>query len=255
MNPENHENMVRYFFVEVVEAALNLALSQDPQALHQLQAHHGSVIKIKTQEPDISFFVVVVEDGVQICTEHEGPVTARIRLPMGLFARYVLGIADDGFSLAEQDIKISGDEETLMALSEIAVEFNLWNVCKRILRNWLPEFNSWEDILLALRSQDADWMKRLEHLPQLVNSGIEMIREQAEIQQIQLREIGAIREQLDADRRASQISTAIGLCLIVVAFLSHNGYLQVPQLEGFSLDTMILLAVAMTLLVPRLLRR
>lgn len=255
MNPENNENMVRYFLVEVLEAAFNLALSYDPEALERLQAHHGAVIKIKTQDPDISFFVVIVDDGIQLCAEHEGPVTARVRMPMGLFARYVLGVSDSNFFMDVDSLKMSGDEQTLLELVEIAQDFNLWRICKRILKSWLPQFDSLEELLNALRSQDADWMARLEHLPQLVNQGIEMIRDQAELQQVQLREIRAIRRQLDADRRASQISTAIGLCLIVVAFLAHNGYLQLPQLEGLSLDTLVLLVVAMVLLIPRLVRK
>ena len=255
MNPDSHENMVRYFFVEVLEAAFNLALSYDPEALKRLQAFHGAVIKVKTQEPDVTFYVVVVDEGIQLYAEHEGPVTSRVRLPMGLFARYILGVGTDSDVDYQQGLKVSGDEATLMALVEIARDYNLWAICKRIIRSWLPEYDSLEDFLGALRSQDADWMKRLEHLPQLVNQGIEMIREQAEIQQIQLREIRAIREQLDADRRASQISTAIGLCLIVAAFLTHNGLLIVPQLESYSLDTLILLVVALVLLIPQLLRR
>lgn len=255
MNLENNDNMVRYFFVEVLEAAFNLALSYDPEAQARLQVHHGAVIKIKTQDPDISFFVVVVDEGIQLFAEHEGPVTARVRLPMGLFARYVLGVGESNFFLDAENLKVSGDEGTLLALAQIASDFNLWRICKRILKSWLPQFDSLEELLNALRSQDADWMARLEHLPQLVNQGIEMIREQAELQQVQLREIRAIRQQLDADRRASQISTAIGFCLIVVAFLAHNGYLQVPRIEGISLDTLILLIVAMVLLVPRLVRK
>lgn len=255
MNPENHENMVRYFFVEVLEAAFNLALSYDRAALNQLRQHHGAVIKIKTYDPDISFFVVVVDEGIQLFAEHEGPVTARVRLPMGLFARYVLGVGSENFFMDQDGLKVSGDEEVLLQLAQIAQDFNLWQICKRILRNWLPQFDSLEDLLTALRSQDADWMARLEHLPQLVNQGIEMIRDQAELQQLQLREIRAIRAQLDADRRASQISTVVGLCLIVVAFLAHNGYLQVPQLEEYSFETLVLVVVAMVLLVPRLVRK
>lgn len=255
MNPENQENMVRYFFVEVLEAAFNLALSSDGEALERLRPYHGAVIKVKTIDPDISFFVVVVDEGIQLFAEHEGPVTARVRLPMGLFARYVLGVGDGNFFMESDSIKVSGDEDTLLALVAIAQDFNLWRLCKRILKSWLPQFDSLEEFLAALRSQDADWMARLEHLPQLVNQGIEMIRDQAELQQVQLREIRAIRTQLDADRRASQISTAIGLCLIVVAFLAHNGYLQVPQLEEYSLDTLILIILAMVLLIPRLVRK
>ena len=257
MNPENNENMVRYFFVEVLEAAFNLALSQDPGALERLEPQHGAVIKIKTQDPDISFFVVVVDEGIQLFAEHEGPVTARVRMPMGVFARYVLGVGDSpaNFLADTGNIRVSGDEQTLLELATIASDFNLWRICKRILKSWLPQFDSLEDLLTALRSQDADWMARLEHLPQLVNQGIEMIRDQAELQQIQLREIRAIRKQLDADRRASQISTAIGLCLIVVAFLAHNGYLQLPQLQAYSFETMVLVVVALVLLIPRLVRK
>ena len=81
------------------------------------------------------------------------------------------------------------------------------------------------------------------------------VRMQGELLQQQADEIREIRRQLDGDRRANQISTLIGFCLIVVAFLAHNGYLQVPQIEGLSFDTVLLLILSMVLLIPRLLAR
>jgi len=42
------------------------------------------------------------------------------------------------------------------------------------------------------------------------------------------------------------------LILIIVAFLTHNGYLEMLAVNDMSLDTMIVLTVAVVLLVPRL---
>ena len=40
--------------------------------------------------------------------------------------------------------------------------------------------------------------------------------------------------------------------LLVVAFLAHNGYLQVPQLESISMDTLVLVILSMVILIPRM---
>jgi hypothetical protein len=82
-----------------------------------------------------------------------------------------------------------------------------------------------------------------------------MVRHQGEIQALQMQELRIIRMQLESDRRTSQISTLIGFCLIIVAFMAHNGYLQLQPLQMVSFDTAIMLIVAMVLLVPRLLRK
>lgn len=251
---ETNESMIRYLVLEVVEAAINLALSYEPEALERLRDHNGRVVRIKTTAPDWMFFVAICHDGVQLFAEYEETVDARLTLPTALLAQYILG-SDNGDVQGAEGVRVSGDLLLLSELLRILQEFSIWAVCKRILNNWLPDFEGFSGLIEALKNHDPAWIVRLEHLPQLANETLLTVRMQGEIQQQQMQEIRAIRRQLDADRRASQISTAIGFCLIVVAFLAHNGYLQVPVIEGMSLDTVLLLILSMVLLIPRLLGR
>ncbi len=255
MTENNNESMVRYLLIEIAEAAIGMALDNDTELCERVRSLSGHIIRIKTDTPDLSFYIEFSEGAVHLYAEHEGPVSARVRLPSHLMASQLLGLP---VSLDDEDlelIRLSGDEAVVAELKSIAQEFSLWRLLKNIIAGWLPDYETLEELLVAMRSNDPDWMTRFEHLPQLVNETMMLLREQQRLQQQQMQEIRAIREQLNADRRASQISTVVGFCLIVVAFMAHNGYLKVPQLETLSLDTVIMLIVAMVLLVPRMIRQ
>ena len=254
MAMESNESMIRYLVLEVIEAAVNLSLSYEPEALAQVRRHSGRVIRIKTLAPDWMFCVVLCEDGVQLFAEYEESVDSRITLPTALLAQYLLGTSEadlDGLD----GVRVSGDLELLAELLGLLRDFSIWAVCKRILNNWLPDFEGFAGLLEALKNHDPAWIVRLEHLPQLANETLLAVRMQGELLQQQANEIRDIRDKLDADRRANKISTVIGFCLLLVAFLAHNGYLQVPVLDAMSLDTVLLLILSMVLLVPRLLGR
>lgn len=254
MAMESNESMIRYLVLEVIEAAVNLSLSYEPEALEQVRQHSGKVIRIKTLAPDWMFAVVLCHDGVQLFAEYEETVDARLTLPTSLLAQYILGTSDA--DLQDLDgVRASGDVALLAELLRVLQAFSIWTACKRILNNWLPEFAGFGGLLEALKHHDPAWIVRLEHLPQLANETLLMVRRQNELLQQQAEEIRAIRRQLDADRNANRISTVIGFCLMLVAFFAHNGYLQVPLLDNLSMDTVLLLILSMVLLIPRLLRR
>jgi hypothetical protein len=247
----NEESMVRYLATEVLESAVNLALSYEPMAQERLQDHVGRVLRIKTTSPDWMFFLAICDDGVQFFLEYEEVVDARITLPTSLLTQYVLGNHAENVMDAD-GVRVSGDLDFLNDILVIALEFSIWSLVKRVLNSWLPEFEGFTGLIEALKNNDPAWIVRLEHLPQLANETLMAVRAQGELQQQQIKEIEAIKQQLASDRRANRISTVIGFCLIVVAFLAHNGYLKVPQLEGVSIDTLVLLILSMVILIPRM---
>ncbi len=251
MQNNNDESMIRYLVSEVVESAINMALSHEPQALERLQDHQGRVLRVKTTNPNWMFFLAIHEEGVQLFLEYEEVVDARITLPTSSLTQYVLGASADSLDDAE-GVRVSGDVDFLNDVMGITLEFSLWNLVKRILNSWLPEFEGLAGLIEALKNHDPAWIVRLEHLPQLANETLLTVKAQGEVQQQQMQELTYIKNQLAADRRANRISTAIGFCLIVVAFLSHNGYLQVPQLQNISFETLVLLILSMVILIPRM---
>lgn len=254
MSHPNDEPMVRYLALSLIEAAINLALSHEPAALDRVRQRKGKVLRIKTTGPDWMFFVAMCDDGVHLFLDSEESADARLTLPFTLLAQYVLGSSSSD-TLAAEGVRVSGDLELLVELMNAVQTFSLWRVCKSILGEWLPQYEGFTGLVEALKHNDPAWIVRLEHLPQLANELLVAMRAQAEVQQQQMAQIRAIQQQLDADRKANQVSTLIGFCLMLVAFLAHNGYLQVPAIQHLSLDTLILLILSVALLVPRLLRR
>jgi len=253
MSIDNNESISQILVIELLEAAINQALSSDLGAIQRIQALSGRVIRIKTHSPDFSFYVVLCDDGVQLFTEHEGPVDARLKVSSWLFARHVLGVAQEPEAGDEGDkIKVTGDVELLAELFAITTEYSVWALLGKIIQHWLPDFESFDDVLQAIREYEPSWVSRIEHLPQLANDTLTMLEQQQDVQQQLSNDVGQIKQMLESSSRANQISTVIGFLLIMVAFLAHNGYLQVAAISGLSLDTMIMLIVAMVLLVPRL---
>ncbi|MAR90018.1 MAG: hypothetical protein CML06_03935 [Pseudomonadales bacterium] len=248
---QQQESMVRYLVLEVLESAVNLALSQEPGARERLQDHVGRTLRIKTTGPDWMLFLKVREGGVQFFLAYQEEVDARITLPASLLLQYLLGTEGDDLLQAE-GVRASGDGELMRDLLLIALEFSIWSLARRVLQSWLPEFEGIAGLVEAFKNNDPAWIVRLEHLPQLANETLMAVRVQGELQQQQIREIAAIKRQLAADWRANRISTVIGFCSLVVAFLAHNGYLRVPQLEGISMDTLVLAILAMVILIPRM---
>lgn len=237
--------------MEVLESAVNLALSYEPEAAKRLSDHAGRMIRIKTINPDWMFYLALRKDGVQFYSDCDEPVDVRVTLPTSLLSQYILGSKTDPQEFVDS-VRLSGDTELLDSLLSIALEFSLWNLVKRILKDWLPEFDGVTGLIDALKRHDPAWIVRLEHLPQLANETLQVVRLQGELQQTQIMELNAIKQQLASDRKMNRISTIIGLCLIVVAFCANNGFLTVPVLDGFSLDTLVLLVLALVILVPRI---
>lgn len=259
MSAEQPESMAGLLVMELMEYAVNLALSSDPKALEQLADHTGKVIRVKTLDPHAIFYLTVCDSGVQLSTHHEDMVNARMRLPTALLARLLVGGQALGGDNAFAEVRVAGDEQLLRDLLAVAIDFNLWHVTKRIVQRWLPEFQSLEDLLRLIRDQDPGWMARLEHLPQLTHETFQAVKELRALQGEQLEEMRRLRLQLDRDRRAGQVSTVIGLVMIVAAFLLHNGYLAFSALD-WSITTpafseLLMLIVALVILVPRLMGR
>ena len=255
MSDEINESIGEMLVIELREAAINQALSYDPNVLDRFRFYSCRVIRVKAHDPDFSFYLSFCDDGIQLFVDHEGPIDARLKMSSWMFARHVLGVsAIDAaeHSMGEEKIKVSGDTQLLAELLDITSEYSVWALLRKIIQHWLPEFESFEDVLRALREHEPAWMSRIEHLPQLVNETLVMLKEQNLAQQKQSDEISRIRMMLESDRRANQVSTVIGFVLIIVAFLTHNGYLEVLAVNDMPLDTMIMLTVAVVLLVPRL---
>lgn len=250
MSAQNDESIFRYLLAEVVEGAVNSALAYEPMAKEHLRDHLGRVLRIKTTDPDWIVFVAICDDGIQLYADYEDFVDARITLPASLVTQTFLN--NNKRPLTQmKEVRCSGDLDFIEDVLAIARQFNLWTLITRLFQSWMPEASNVSQLIEALKHNDPAWVDRLQHLPQLANETLMAVRDQGEMLYRQEQEIALVKAQLMADRRTNRISTLIGFCLILVAFLAHNGYLKVPAVENISLDTLILLILSMVILIPR----
>lgn len=243
---EEAERGLGYFFAELLEAAIKLALSHDPEARRALGAFAGHTLKIKCVDPHIVFYVHIDLDGVRLSDTHQGIVHARVKLPTALLVRHCIGLGEGATDFSS--VKTSGDEALLGSLAALIMRFNLLNVCKELIGTWLPEFGSVDELLAMMRAGDADWLQRLEHLPQLINQNIEMTRKQAELLEQQHQQLLAIQRQLDT--RSSHRWVAIPGLLIAAAWVwceASGG--TVLGLPGATLERALLVVLALAVLM------
>jgi len=241
--------------VELLETAVNQAVSYDVQALELLSTHVGRVVAIKITDPDFSFYMSFSAEGVQLFSEHEGPVDARLKVSSSLFARYVLGVPGEKAPFDMDEVVVTGDTVLLAELMQVALDFSLWVLLKRILSKWLPEYGSLDDVLRALREHEPAWLSRLDHLPQLVNDTVHILRAQRKVHSQQLAEIMEIKQQLEFDRKAGRVGAVIGVMLVVSVLIGAQFELPLYSFGAVSSDTLIVLCVAVALLAPKLFRR
>jgi len=261
----DNESMTRLLVFGLLEAALNEALQHDPEALALLAEHRGKTVRIRTDKPDFSVYVTLAADGVHVFDEHEGPISARVRAPAAVLARYLFGYQPgrvDDHQRSDQKlndpgvgaIRSSGDAALLQALVDVGGRCNIWQVCQRLLSEWLPEHTGFSDVVRLLREYDPAWIDRLQHMPELVQDVITEIKRQADVQQQQLLEIRLIKQRLDAERRKDCIAVLMGLMMMGASLL---GSVTLPVVVDWypiargSFEALLLMVVGAILVVPR----
>ncbi len=92
-----------------LEMALDLYLTQDPQALRRCIALEGKIIGLDINGLGLSLYFLPGSDGIQVSSHYEGDVDARLTgSPIG-FARLALGSRED--ALFKGAVELKGDTE------------------------------------------------------------------------------------------------------------------------------------------------
>jgi len=100
-----------------LEAALELYLKQDPEALTHCAAMAGKVIELDITGVGLTLYFIPGADGIQVFSRYEGEAdTKLVGSPLG-FARLALGNREN--ALFQGDVEIRGDSETGQQFQDI----------------------------------------------------------------------------------------------------------------------------------------
>jgi len=251
---DDSESMVQLMLLGVIESAINKALSLDADSLTSLSELSGKVVRIKTQAPYMSLYLMICDNGVQVFNQHDGPVDARIRAPARTLAWHVFGppSGEDESLINDIEITVTGDRDLVERIGAIAEEFNLWTSVQRILDEWLPEYSSFDEIWKSLKSRDPIWIERLQYLPQMLNDTVLELRRHGDLQEKQLEEMRAIRLHLESQQRYSIRVVFVGLLCLLLAVLSATGLISIPNIDTLPIEAWLFGLLGLGLIVPRL---
>lgn len=101
-----------------MEAAINRVLQLDPESLARIQLLQGKVVAIELRGPNVSFYLIPDDRGLNVFSHFEGDVDAVLRgSPLSMVR---MGVADHASDvLLSGDVEISGNVELGQQLRDI----------------------------------------------------------------------------------------------------------------------------------------
>ncbi|HLR18015.1 MAG TPA: hypothetical protein VK099_09130 [Alcanivoracaceae bacterium] len=205
-----HTSLSRTIVLNALEMLLNEALLHDAKAHERLQALDGTVIRVRIEQPDDVFFILIHADGVEILTEFDGYVTVRVRGALGPILQWWL--VPNSSTPEHEVVRVLAPEEQLQLLLSTISEFSLWTV----VRNWLDRYTHIDDLLALLRREDPHWFKHISTLPKTVEKlEMEVARQRLRHEDL-ADEVQQLKQQLRADKARDNISLVLAvLCWFI----------------------------------------
>ena len=245
---EEQRSLTRFLTLGALETVLNQALALDGQAAARLSALHGTVVRIRLDKPATSLYILLVEDGIEVLHDYEGPVHIRVRTSLGALLQWLLAPAAD---LADDDrIRITGNEPQLGLLLSAVAEFDLWTA----MRRWLDEHVRIEDLLALLRREDPRWLARLDQVCGQVEQIANELGRQRLLQEEILDAVLGLKRGMRRERRLDLLFLSSGMTLLFGAFATATGQLPLLLLHAETgMQTLVLASLGLTLILSRLL--
>lgn len=244
--------MVRQWMMSIAESAMNKALHIHPESESLLRPLCGHVIRIKTHDPYLSFYLSFDHDGVQVLGFYDGLVSARVHGSASYFLRMLFSGSELRES-PERHIRVIGDRALTANLFQLAQAWDFWDICRRLINEWLPKHEGFNDIVTVLKAYDPAWVERLQYLPQTMSQTLSELKQVNEVQQAQLQEIRQIKSMLEQQRKIHHFTLTVGVIFCLVAIgLSSEWASPILQEKNVMLGW-VLGAVGIALVGPSLL--
>lgn len=232
-----------------LETLLNQVLTGHPRGREQLAALHGTVVRVRGENPLWVLYVLIYEDGVELLDDYEGPVDVRVRGPLGAMLHWLLVPNSDD---DEEALRITGPEQTLNRLRQMISEFSLWS----LVLHWLDNHVRLPDLFAVLRREDPAWLEKLADLPDHLGTLATEVARQQRLQEDTLEELRGLRQELRRARRLDLGCMILGLALVVFAVLRALGQWQAAW-HALAADylSLAMISLGLALIGSRLLQR
>lgn len=245
---EQHGSIIRLLALGALETAINQAIALEPGAQARLAGLHGTVVRIRLEQPTTSIYLLLAEDGVEILHDYEGSVDVRVRSSLGALLQWLL-VPGEPLQEHEQ-IRVSGSEPQLSELFGALQTVDLWHV----LRHWFDQHVRLDDMLRLLRREDPAWLARLEHIGLQVDLIGDELGRQRLLQEEILDSLSGLKRSLRRERRLDLLFLSSGMSLLFAAFATTTG--QLPVLlhsSEASRQALLFASLGLTLILSRIL--
>ena len=245
---DDNTSLTRFLMLGALETLLNQAVELDPDLAAALRQLHGTVIRVRSERPVFSIYLLLYEDGIEVLGEYEGHVDVRLRGSLGALLQWILAPnSDQG---ADDPVRVTGPEHSVQTLSRAVASFSLWQA----LRHWLEQHVQIDQVVAWLRREDPRWLGKLETLAEDVSLiGRELGRQRLLLEEV-LDEIVGFKHGLRRERQLDMLFLCSGMVLIVAAFASASGQLPILYLDvQRGLQTLALGSLGLTLILSRIL--
>lgn len=225
---DNNRSLIPVMILSCLEAAINTLIQSDRDMLGTFSEYAGKVVRVKTYSPELSLYFLFCTEGVQVLSQFDGHVDARIRAPASSLVTYLLSPDTEWVeSRISDDICMSGNKELVATLNALANELNIWQLLRQLLISWMPNSLTLTEMLDALHRSDPVWIDKLQTLLVSMNSVKEQIGGQALLLQQQLDALSDMRRVMHLQQLRMQLLGAVGVMTMLLGLLGANGLLPV----------------------------
>lgn len=238
--------LIQELWLGALETLINGFIDVDAETHAQVRAHAGLIVRVKTSDPFLVFYMHFTPEGIEFSSRSPGPAQVRLGGTLLTLAGALIG----GHGLdTPGKIRLWGDNEEVAWLLELMRQFNLRTSAQRWLREHLNLGDFWQKLSL----HDPSFISDLMPMPGMMRDAMNEIR--------------ALRKQLEAQQEAweaeqlalqQQRRLDLGVMALVLAALLITllpGDTLSARLHSLNTEHLLWIALSLTLIGFRCWRR
>lgn len=228
----------------LLETLINGFIDIDPDTRAQISAHAGLIMRVKTSDPFMLFYVVLTPEGVELYSHNPGP--SKIRIGGSVLA--LSGALFGGDALRDADnVRIWGDNDNVFWFTELLRQYNL----RTAAQLWLREHLNLKELLQKVNRHDPSWLSDLMPMPGMMREAMtELRKHRIQLQEQEVRLEQALG-QLRAKRQRDVAAYSLALLVLLITLLPGASIEQ--RLHALMPDQVIGIAVVFILMAWRVL--
>lgn len=215
MSIENSESLMPLFVLGLFETAINHILMQNTQSMQVIALHAGKVIRVKLYNPNYSLYIVLCEEGVQVLSQFDGVVDARVKASTGQLIWLFLGESSDAQTVLTQ-LKVTGDKQLIDDLTQLSIEINAWHWIVSFFQEWMPDYPGFIKKITTMSPNASLWTENIQGFSQLAQDILTEVRQQNQTQEAVLAELMKMGQGMEKNAIRHSIQLWIGLVLMVI---------------------------------------